>query len=379
MPEFIQERKSKDGKYVTYKVCMPYYDKDNNRKFFTESFSSKKYGSKKIALELAKECRDKMKVRLDNNIIESRVTLKEVMEAKESVFSHSAQTKRKHISIYNKYITPFIDEYKEFRKINQREIFITLDNAKSKATDETISRIFGLWKQLYKTAIINEWVSVDMTMKVIPPKTILPKKKREQTTSFDELESVCFELEFKMKNKKEARKIVLALHIMYYTGIRPAECYALTKSNIDLENRTITICQSVSTDDNRIGFISRTKNETSIRTIPYPCELDSIFEELYSMSNDDLLFLRDKNSLFTGEYVAMKIRNNTSSNFTAYKLRHQFATDLVLNNTDIRTIQELMGHASSSMTIGYARSNKNKMKEAVNKRSTVAKTVAKNE
>lgn len=172
---------------------------------------------------------------------------------------------------------------------------------------------------------------------------------------------------------------MLALHIMYYTGIRPAECYALTKSNIDLENRTITICQSVSTDDNRIGFISRTKNETSIRTIPYPCELDSVFEELYLMSNDDLLFLRDKNSLFTGEYVAMKIRNNTSSNFTAYKLRHQFATDLVLNNTDIRTIQELMGHASSSMTIGYARSNKNKMKEAVNKRSTVAKTVAKNE
>lgn len=43
--------------------------------------------------------------------------------------------------------------------------------------------------------------------------------------------------------------------------------------------------------------------------------------------------------------------------FNQYRLRHQFSTDLVTDNQDLRTIMELMGHNNPSMTIEYARSN----------------------
>lgn len=380
MPEFIQERKSSDGKHTTYKVCIP-YTLNGKRKYYTESFSSKKYGSKKIALDLAKEARDKAKNRLLDNptsVAKSDVTLNEVFELRKTVYSRSAQTERRVKSIYNKFILPVCNENTVFRTITHNEIFESLERVKTTSTDDTIQRIFSLWKQLYKAAILNDIVQIDQTTKVIAPKSLVPNKVKKQTTSFDEMHEVCLELINRHQNKYNAYLIAYALYIMYYTGIRPAECYALSRDNIDLDNRLMTISQSVSLDEDREGFISKTKNERSIRTIPYPQELDEVFKELYEMSNNNLLFIKDNGKLMTGCYASACIRTITKGKFHSYNLRHQFATDLILANTDIRTVQELMGHTNSSMTISYARSNQKEMQKAISNRNSVAKTVAKN-
>lgn len=51
-----------------------------------------------------------------------------------------------------------------------------------------------------------------------------------------------------------------------------------------------------------------------------------------------------------------------------YQLRHQFSTDLITNNVDIRTVMELMGHNNTNMTIDYARSSSELKSDALNKR-----------
>ena len=51
-----------------------------------------------------------------------------------------------------------------------------------------------------------------------------------------------------------------------------------------------------------------------------------------------------------------------------YQLRHQFSTDLITNNVDIRTVMELMGHNNTDMTIDYARSSDDLKKEALENR-----------
>lgn len=51
-----------------------------------------------------------------------------------------------------------------------------------------------------------------------------------------------------------------------------------------------------------------------------------------------------------------------------YKLRHQFSTDLIMQNNDPRTIMELMGHNNTCMTISYARSNDDKKRDTMKKR-----------
>ncbi|MDD5792913.1 MAG: hypothetical protein PUD22_10050 [Erysipelotrichaceae bacterium] len=39
-----------------------------------------------------------------------------------------------------------------------------------------------------------------------------------------------------------------------------------------------------------------------------------------------------------------------------------------INNTDLRTIQEMMGHSGSAMTLSYARSSDDLKKKAINSR-----------
>ena len=47
-------------------------------------------------------------------------------------------------------------------------------------------------------------------------------------------------------------------------------------------------------------------------------------------------------------------------------LRHAFSTKLITSNTDIRTVQELMGHKNMAMTVDYARSSDELKRNAVN-------------
>jgi integrase len=49
-----------------------------------------------------------------------------------------------------------------------------------------------------------------------------------------------------------------------------------------------------------------------------------------------------------------------------HDLRHTFATDLVLGGTDIRTTQELLGHATLAMTARYSHPTPDSKRQAVN-------------
>lgn len=290
----------------------------------------------------------------------TKVSVQYIFDVSFNYFTLSAETKRKHKIYYNKYIKPFVED-KAFLDIKPLDIQKSLNAMQETASQDEINRVLSIWKRLYKTAIMEELTYFDNTLKVVAPKSLKIKKPKQVSTTKDDLIEIS-SLLFKRLKMDDALLIYVALWIMYYTGMRPAEVYALQWKNIDRENKTITICQQIGSNNDVKNVVVKTKTENSNRTIPYHPDLDDFLDMLES---EDYLFLRSNGKFLNGAYVSNTLYRITGGKFRAYMLRHQFSSDLLNNHVDLRTIQELMGHSSSSMTLSYARSDDKHKKDAI--------------
>lgn len=337
--ENIRERKTKEG--TSYQV---YLVVDGRQ--VTKSFSTKKYGNKKNALEKAKEYKSKML--LGEITKPKKDTVKDVFEMCLDTFSRSVETHKKWTSAFNKYLKTYED--RPLTSITSVDIQKSLNKMVSKSSDDTIGRVLTVWKNIYKVGVIRGIVQTDETYKVEKPKSDLVESPKSQELDTKEFWSLIAKLD----RVPQYKKISYALQVMYYTGMRPNEVYALEAKDIDTENKLISINKSIGSSSTRRLTVKKTKNANSIRVIPYNSKLDEIFDDL---PMNGPLFLKEDGSYMDGNYVSPIIKRISKGKVHTYTLRHNFSTRLIEKGADLRTIQELMGHTSSSMTLSYARSN----------------------
>ena len=366
--ECIEERKTSEG--YSYKVHIPYYDELGIRRFYSKAFSEKTYGTKSRALEEAKKHRDEIRVKLSKKMVvkQKKITLGALFKMAMDLYQCTLGTKKKVECTYNKYIKEFIGENRDFTTIRFNDIQMCLNNMVPIAKDDTIHRCFGIWKRLYRVAIASDFIYKDETINVAVPKSDLLENKKSMTTNYEQLFDVIEQIKLRMLNKRDSKLCIGALMIQYYTGMRPSEVLALETKNIDLKRKMIYVCQSVGTTSTEQNTIKKTKNENSVRYVPISDEIVETLKELSDDSIDGILFMRDNGKLMNGTFLSDVTRRFSNGTFRPYMLRHQFSTDLLVNGTDLRTIQELMGHKESTMTLSYARSNDSLKISAINQR-----------
>ena len=227
-------------------------------------------------------------------------------------------------------------------------------------TDETISRVFNLFKRIDKTCLIKKYYGSSVLSSVVPPKSHLEAtKETKEPITYENLSSI--------KTACNDPQLCLILDFIYLTGCRPCEVWCLTWN--DITEKYISINKEVGSDNYASGVVRIPKTPLSHRNIPLTAELKTLLKQ--AKTDSELVFPDSNGKMHSTDLIGKQVKavaDKLGIDFNLYDLRHRFATDLTLNNVDDRTKMELMGHKSIKMTLDYARSNDEKKIDALEKR-----------
>lgn len=182
----------------------------------------------------------------------------------------------------------------------------------------------------------------------------LPKVIRKQVTflHYDEVEDMLEQIDLGTESGLRDRAII---ELLYSGGLRVSELVGLNRDSINLERREFMVRGKGSKD--RPIFISeacadRVQDYLDARTDSLPA-----------------LFLNNSRNLQavdqSGNYRRMTARSverivekyarlaGITKHVSPHTLRHSFATDLLMNGADIRSVQSMLGHADISTTQIY--------------------------
>ncbi len=182
----------------------------------------------------------------------------------------------------------------------------------------------------------------------------------------------------KKENPLGFRDYIL-IELLYSTGLRVSELCALKTSDIDLINLEIKVLGKGNKE--RIVLIF----EDLAKDLRHYINYERV--NLLAKSDDETnrsLFINNKGTTLTPRGVRVilnKVIKNCEETFhiSPHMLRHSFATSLLNNGADLRSVQELLGHVNLSTTqiythvtyenlrkeyiLAHPRANKNDKKE----------------
>jgi site-specific recombinase XerD len=200
----------------------------------------------------------------------------------------------------------------------------------------------------------------------LAPEKIDLKKIPERIVDFlthEEMERVFEMVDFRKKGGMRDRAM---LETLYSTGLRVSELVSLNRTQVDLERREFTVRGKGRKP--RIVFLSQRCVDWLKK---YLVERQDNWEPLFISygrnRTDEELGLGEKRRL-TAYSVEEMVRRaaklaGIGKKVTPHVIRHSFATDLLHNGADIRSVQEMLGHASITTTQIYTHSTNERLRE----------------
>ncbi|HEU0193225.1 MAG TPA: site-specific tyrosine recombinase/integron integrase [Gaiellales bacterium] len=140
------------------------------------------------------------------------------------------------------------------------------------------------------------------------------------------------------------------LELLYGAGLRVSELVSLRVSDIDLADGMVR-CMGKGAKQRVVPMGKSATEATRIylqRGRPY----------LGRMQRGDILFLNHRGQGITRQAVFQLVREHArkagiAKDVTPHTLRHSFATHLIEGGADLRSVQEMLGHASIETTQVY--------------------------
>ena len=156
------------------------------------------------------------------------------------------------------------------------------------------------------------------------------------------------------------------LEMLYSTGLRVSELVSLNRDRVDLSRREFMIRGKG--NKNRVVFLSE---NACVSLHKYLKTRDDNFDPLFinysrpSQKEDISLGEKRRLSAVMVQNIVRKYARKAGiiKKVTPHVLRHSFATELLINGADIRSVQEMLGHASITTTQIYTHLTNKRLKE----------------
>ncbi len=204
-------------------------------------------------------------------------------------------------------------------------------------------------RSFFKFLYVNEYISVNPSINLSTP-----KRKKTLPNFLTEKEVDLLLNQFDENINGQLLKKLL-IQVIYSTGLRIGEALNIKISDIDLNQNTISVVgkgnkpRIVPFGNNARRFINLAISKFNLSKKDY----------IFSDENGKQLSYNQAYSIIN---TAMKGITDTKQK-SPHTLRHTFATHLINNGADIRSVGEMLGHSSLSSTQIYTHFSIEKLKE----------------
>lgn len=246
-----------------------------------------------------------------------------------------------HIELFNNFLkNKGITSFKDV-SYNIIRNYINYLYEKKYSTKSICNHISSL-RSFFKFLKNNEYISLNPILLIENPKL---EKKLPKYLYYEDIEKI---LNIPDLNTDVGIRDALILELLYVSGIRVSELVNIKISNIDFNNQKIKI-------------MGKGNKE---RIVMYGCKCKKLLNDYLKVRNN---FIKDDNEyLLLGvkgkqinDRMVRTIINNLAIKaglnlkISPHTFRHTFATHMLNEGADLRSVQELLGHENLSTTTIY--------------------------
>lgn len=266
----------------------------------------------------------------------------------------------------------------------ERFVEFTNDATVDKITTEVV-RKYRLWLNRYKNFNDDELATITQSYHLIalrgflnylsnrdiaslsPEKIILPKVSRKQVTflHYDEVERLLAQIPLDSETGLRDRAII---ELLFSSGLRVSELVNLNRDHVNTKRRE---------------FMVRGKGQKDRPVFIGQAAADRVNEYL-SARQDSLVplfisYSKNVTPSTSGDYRRLTARSiqrllaqyarlaGITKHVSPHTMRHSYATDLLMNGADIRSVQSMLGHSSISTTQVYTHVTDEHLREVYEK------------
>ncbi|MEW6523164.1 MAG: site-specific tyrosine recombinase XerD [Bacillota bacterium] len=218
----------------------------------------------------------------------------------------------------------------------------------------TIARRLAALRAFYQYLVREKYVDKDPTANLESPKM---EKRLPKVLTIKEVEQLLRQPDTVTPPGLRDRAM---LELLYATGIRVSELISLNLGDVNLD----------------LGYIRCAGKGAKERVVPVGSIAVKSLRDYLGHARGRLVTTADERALFVNHHgrrltrqgfwkIVKKYARDAKINkeITPHTLRHSFATHLLENGADLRSVQEMLGHADISTTQIYTHVTKGRLKE----------------